>query len=135
MHRTRVYYQDTDAGGVVYYANYLKLFEKSWFEHLLSCGISLPEWEKQDTYVLVKRVELDLLDKSRYGDELETRTFVSDVKNAQFTLHHVVSRDGKPVARGHTLMVCVDKTGRPRRMPEDFKKRLLACQNNSATKT
>ena len=133
MYRTRVYYQDTDAGGVVYYANYLKLFEKSWFEYLLSCGISLPEWEEQGTYVLVKRVELDLLDKSRYGDELETRTSVADVKNAQFTLVHVVSRNGKPVTRGQTFMVCVDGTGKPKRMPEDFKTRLLACQSFSAT--
>jgi len=133
MYRTKVYYQDTDAGGVVYFANYLKLFEKSWFEYLLSNGISLPDWEQQGTFVLVKNVLLDLLDKAYYGEELEARTSVSDVKNAQFTLTHAVFRNGKAIARGETLMVCVDVKGKPRRIPEDFKKRLIACQTSSAT--
>jgi acyl-CoA thioester hydrolase len=133
MFRTRVYYQDTDAGGVVYFANYLKLFEKSWFEYLLSIGILLPEWEKQDTFLLVKKVLLDLLDKSQYGDELEAHTSVSDVKNAQFTFTHAILKNGKTITRGETLMVCVDVTGKPKRIPEDFKKRLLACQKRSAT--
>ncbi len=133
MFRTRVYYQDTDAGGVVYLANYLKLFEKSWFEYLSSIGILLPEWEKQGTFLLVKKVLLDLLDKSQYGDELEAHTSLSDVKNAQFTLIHAILKNGKTITRGETLMVCVDATGKPRRIPDDFKKRLLACQKHSMT--
>jgi acyl-CoA thioester hydrolase len=130
MFRTRVYYQDTDAGGVVYFANYLKLFEKSWFEYLSSIGILLPEWEKEGTFLLVKKVLLDLLDKARYGDELEAHASISDVKNAQFTLHHTILRDGKTITRGETLMVCIDAAGKPKRMPDDFKKRLLACQKH-----
>lgn len=131
MFRTRVYYQDTDAGGVVYFANYLKLFEKSWFEYLSSIGILLPEWERRGTFLLVKKVLLDLLDKSRYGDELEVHTSVSDVRNAQFTLAHAVVRDQKTITRGETLMVCVDTTGKPRRIPDEFKRRLLACQKHT----
>jgi acyl-CoA thioester hydrolase len=133
MFRTRVYYQDTDAGGVVYFANYLKLFEKSWFEYLSSIGILLPEWEKAGTFVLVRKVLLDLLDKARYGDDLEAHTSVSDVKNAQFTLDHAILRDGKTITRGETLMVCVDAVGKPKRIPDDFKKRLRACQKPSMT--
>lgn len=133
MFRTRVYYQDTDAGGVVYFANYLKLFEKSWFEYLSSIGILLPEWEKQGTFLLVKKVLLDLLDKSQYGDELEAHTSVCDVKNAQFTFTHAIKKNGKTITRGETLMVCVGATGKPRRIPDDFKKRLLACQKHSMT--
>ena len=134
MFRTRVYYQDTDAGGVVYFANYLKLFEKSWFEYLASIGILLPEWEKQGTFILVRKVLLDLLDKSQYGDELEVHTEVSDVKNAQFILTHTILKSDKAVTRGETLMVCVDAKGKPKRIPEDFKKRLLACLKDSVTK-
>ncbi len=133
MFRTRVYYQDTDAGGVVYFANYLKLFEKSWFEYLSSIGILLPEWEKAGTFLLVKKVLLDLLDKARYGDELEAHTSVSDVKNAQFTFNHTILKDGQMITRGETLMVCVDAAGKPKRIPDDFKKRLLACQKHSMT--
>ncbi len=129
MFRTRVYYQDTDAGGVVYFANYLKLFEKSWFEYLSSKGILLPEWERKGTFILVKKVLLDLLDKARYGDLLEAHASVSEVKHAQFTLDHTILRDDKTIARGQTLMVCVDATGKPRRMPDDFRKRLLHAEN------
>ena len=135
MYRTRVYYQDTDAGGVVYFANYLKLFEKSWFNYLLGIGISLPEWEKQGIFILVKKVSLDLLDKARYGEELEASSSISDVKNAQFTMNHAISRNGKAITRGETLMVCVDSTGKPMRIPGDFRKRLLACQESSPTTT
>ncbi len=129
MYRTRVYYQDTDAGGVVYFANYLKLFEKSWFEYLASIGILLPNWEKMGVFVLVKKALLDLLDKSRYGDELQVRTSVSDIKNAQFTLIHVIEKDGKTITRGETLMVCVDGLGKPKRIPDEFKKRLLHAKS------
>ncbi len=120
---------------MVYFANYLKLFEKSWFEYLFSIGISLLDWEQQGTFVMVRRVVLDLVDKSHYGDEVEAHTSVSDVKNAQFTLTHAVFKNGKVITRGETLMVCVDATGKPRRIPEEFKKRLLACQRSLATTT
>ena len=126
MYRTMIYYQDTDAGGVVYFANYLKLFEKSWFEHLLSLGISLPEWEKAGTYVMVKGVQLDLKEKLRYGDEIEVETRITSVKNAQFSLSHAVLKDGRLIAEGGTLMVCVDGSGRPRRLPLEWKGRLAA---------
>jgi len=129
MFRTRVYYQDTDAGGVVYFANYLKIFEKSWFEHLASIGILLPEWERTGTFVLVKKVLLDLLDRSQYGDQLEAHTLVSEVKNAQFTLIHTIQKNDKIITRGETLMVCVDATGKPRRIPDEFKERLLHAKS------
>jgi acyl-CoA thioester hydrolase len=125
MYSTRIYYQDTDAGGVVYFANYLRFFEKSWFEYLLSIGISLPEWEKLGTYVLIKTAFLDLLEKLKYGDIVSVNSSLKEVKNAYFVLMHTVSRDGKTITRGETKMVCVDSNGKPKRIPEDFKKRLL----------
>jgi len=126
MYTTRIYYQDTDAGGVVYFANYLKLFEKSWFEYLISIGVSLPEWEKTGTYVLIKNAFLDLVTKLQYGDTVRIVTVIKEVKNAYFILTHTVLKDGKTTTRGETKMVCVDRTGKPKRIPEDFKARLLA---------
>jgi len=127
---TRIYYQDTDAGGVVYYANYLKFFEKSWFEYLTFIGISLPEWEKVGTYVLIKNAYLDLIEKLQYGDSIKVITTIQEVKNAYFILTHIVLKDGKITTKGATKMVCVDKTGKPKRIPEDFKTKLLANTNN-----
>ena len=125
MYTTRIYYQDTDAGGVVYFANYLKFFEKSWFRHLLSIGISIPDWEKDGTYVIVKTVFLDITEKLLYGDEIAVETSVSEVKNAYFVLDHKVSKNNKTTAKGRTTMVCIDAKGKPKRIPEDFKARLM----------
>jgi acyl-CoA thioester hydrolase len=125
VYKTRIYYQDTDAGGVVYHGNYLRFFEKSWFEYLISIGISLPEWEKTGTYVLVKNAFLDLIEKLQYGDAITIETHIKEVRNAYFILIHTVLKDGKATTKGETKMVCVDKTGKPKRIPEDFKERLL----------
>lgn len=125
MYATRIYYQDTDAGGVVYYANYLKFFEKSWFEYLSSIGISLPEWEKLGTYVLIKNAFLDLIEKLQYGDTIKVVTTIREVKNAYFILTHTILKDGKTTTKGLVKMVCVDSRGRPKRIPEDFKTKLL----------
>ncbi len=126
MYRTRIYYQDTDAGGVVYFGNYLRFFEKSWFEHLLSLGISLPEWEKTGTFVMVKEARLDLKERLHYADEIEVRTSVVAMKNAQFSMRHQVLKEGRVVAEGETLMVCVDGSGKLKRLPAEFKRGLGA---------
>ena len=126
MYRTRIYYQDTDAGGVVYFANYLKLFEKSWFEYLVSIGISLPEWEKSDTYIIIRNASLDLMDKLKYGDIVQVDTSLKEVKNAYFVMSHSVSKDANVTTRGETKMACINGQGRPKRMPEEFRARLLA---------
>ena len=126
MYETRIYYQDTDAGGVVYFANYLKFFEKSWFEYLLSIGISLPEWEKTDTYVIIRNASLDLIDKLRYGDIVQVDTSLTEVKNSYFIMSHSISKEGKVTTRGETKMACINGQGRPKRMPEQFRAMLLA---------
>ena len=121
-----IYYQDTDAGGVVYFATYLRFIEKSWFRYFMDIGISLPEWEKSGTYVMVKSVFLDLIDKVRYGETIEVVTSVKEVKNAYFILAHTISKDGRPTTKAETKMVCVDSTGKLKRMPDPFKEKLLA---------
>jgi acyl-CoA thioester hydrolase len=126
MYRTRIYYQDTDGGGVVYFGNYLRFFEKSWFEYLLNLGISLPDWEKTGTFLMVKSVRLNLKEKLHYGDEIEVRTSIAGTKNAQFSMHHEVLKEGRSVAEGETQMVCVDGSGKLKRLPPEFKKRLEA---------
>lgn len=126
VYTARIYYQDTDAGGVVYFANYLKFFERSWFEYLDSIGISLPAWEKEGTYVLIKNAFVDLIEKLHYGDTIEVVTRVKEVRNAYFLLVHRVFKNGRITTRGQTTMVCVDTLGKPKRIPSDFKAKLLA---------
>jgi acyl-CoA thioester hydrolase len=124
MYSTRVYYQDTDAGGVVYYGNYLRFLEKSWFEYFMSLGISLPDWEKSGTYIMVKTVFLDLVEKVVLGDVIETVTSVKEVKNAYFVLSHKISKEGRVTTKAETKMVCVDGKGKLQRMPAPFREKL-----------
>lgn len=130
MYTTRIYYQDTDAGGVVYYANYLKFIEKSWFEYLMSIGLSLPEWESRGTYMIIKNASLNLIEPLRYGDTIIVVTDITDVRNAYFILSHRVMKGNKVVAECETKMVCIDGKGRPKRMPEDFRNVLLRNKIN-----
>jgi acyl-CoA thioester hydrolase len=122
MWETRIYYGDTDAGGVIYYANYLKYFEKSWFEYLAARGLSLAEWEEKGIYFIIKRVEVNFITSARYGEMIQVQTVVSEVKGASFTFQHrVMLKDtGKLLAEGKNQMVCITKEGKPRRLPEEF---------------
>ena len=131
MYSTRIYYQDTDAGGVVYYGNYLRFLEKSWFEYLMSIGVSLPEWEESDTYIMVKSAFLDLVDKVRYGDIIHVATSVKEVKNSYFVLAHIISRKSTITTKGETKMVCVDGRGKLKRIPEPFRERLTGNLSQS----
>ena len=126
MWETRIYYGDTDAGGVIYYANYLKYFEKSWFEYLAARGLSLAEWQEKGIYFIIKRVEVDYIASARYGEIIQVQTEVSEVKGASFTFQHqVVLKDtGQLLAEGKNQMVCITKDGKPRRLPEEFLKGL-----------
>ena len=77
MWETRIYYGDTDAGGVIYYANYLKYFEKSWFEYLAARGLSLAQWEEKGIYFTIKRVEVEYVSQTQYGEIIQVQTEVS----------------------------------------------------------
>jgi acyl-CoA thioester hydrolase len=124
MYSTRIYYQDTDAGGVVYYGNYLRFLEKSWFAYLMSIGISLPEWEKAGVYLMVKTALLDLVDKAQLGDVIEVVTSVKEVKKAHFILSHRITKEGKTTTKAETKMVCVDGKGKLLRMPAPLNEKL-----------
>jgi acyl-CoA thioester hydrolase len=75
--------------------------------------------------MIIKNVSLDLIEPLKYGDIITVKTEISLVKNAYFVMSHTVIRDNKPTTRCETKMVCIDKDGKPRRMPEDIRNRLL----------
>jgi acyl-CoA thioester hydrolase len=126
MWETRIYYGDTDAGGVIYYANYLRYFEKSWFEYLTARGLSLVAWEKQGIFFIIKRVEVDYISTARYGEIIQVQTDVAQVTRASFTFHHrVILKDtGRLIAEGKNQMVCISAEGKLRRFPSGFLQRL-----------
>ena len=126
MFETRIYYGDTDAGGVIYYANYLTYFEKSWFEYLATRGLSLVDWEQQGIFFIIKRVEVDYISSARYGEIIQVQTEVSEVTRASFTFHHrvIVKDTERLICEGANQMVCITAEGKLRRFPPGFLERL-----------
>ena len=86
----RIYYEDTDCGGVVYYANYLKYFERARTQYLEDRGLSVAELMKAGRVFVVVHAEVDYRAPARYGDTLEIETIISDMNPAAITFSHVV---------------------------------------------
>lgn len=113
----RVYYHDTDCGRVVYYANYLKYLEEARTEFFRSLGLDLARLAAGKTYFVVARLEISYLASARYGELLEVDAAVAEVKNSSLVFDQAVSRDGRPLVRARTTLVCVNANHRPRRLP------------------
>jgi len=86
----RIYYEDTDCGGVVYYANYLKYFERARTDYLEQRGLSVARLLKEGTQFMVVRAEVDYRAPARYGETLEIETRLAECGKASLTFAHVV---------------------------------------------
>jgi len=118
----RVYYEDTDAAGVVYYANYLKFIERARTEYLAAIGHPLAELERRHGIVfVVRRVAVDYLAPARLFDALEVTFQPERVGRAGLTAWQEVRRDGQPLARARVELACLDAASwKPARIPIDL---------------
>ena len=119
----RVYFEDTDAGGVVYYANYLKFAERARTEILRSAGFD--HRTLADTYGLqfvVRSCVLDFTAPARLDDALEVRSQIVTMGGASFTIRQEVFRSVEMLARADVRLACIDKTMRPVRLPAPLKR-------------
>lgn len=118
----RIYYEDTDCGGVVYYANVLKYFERARTEYLRDRGIEVAAYAAVGLLFLVSHVEIDYRAPARYNDLLSLESDVVDFTRTSLTFSHSLTRhrDDQLIAEGWVRLVCVDERGRPRRLPEEL---------------
>jgi acyl-CoA thioester hydrolase len=123
----RIYYEDTDCGGVVYYANYLRYFERGRTEYLRVRGVSPSGLLEKGALFVVRKVEVDYLAPARYDDLLVLETEVSAISGASVTFAQTIKKEGvdTPVARGAVVLVMVNGNGKPARIPEDLRAALL----------
>ena len=122
----KIYYEDTDCGGVVYYANYLRYMERARTEYLASKGFSVKKLADEGTVFMVLRVEIDYKSPARYGDTIEIETWVSDVTRVTSVFEHVM-RDkatGRVFTECRAKVVYVDAGGRPKRLTEEYVERV-----------
>jgi acyl-CoA thioester hydrolase len=114
----RVYYEDTDCGGVVYYANYLKYFERARTEYLEMRGYSVAALMKQSIIFVVVHAEVEYCSPGRYGETLVVETEIGDVTRAALTFSHVVREkvSGRVVVKGSARLAATDGNGKVRRL-------------------
>lgn len=123
--RVRVYYEDTDAAGIVYYANYLKFAERARTELLRQGGIDQSKFAADHGLVFaVKNCTIEYDSPARLDDVLTIRTVVRTIAGASLDLAQNIWRDGeaRPLARLSVRIVCLKAaTGKPERIPGDLK--------------
>ncbi len=120
----RVYYEDTDLAGIVYYANYLKFIERGRSEWLRDLGIDQMRI-KADTGVVfaVRRLEADYLRPAQFGDDLLVETVLAELGGSRIALAQQVLRDGVVLFDAKVLLACIGPRG-PARLPLDLRARL-----------
>ena len=120
MHRfsLRVYYEDTDLAGIVYYANYLKFIERARSEWVRELGLDQQGMRAEDGRVfVVRRIEADYLAPAHFDDLLQVETTVRAKGGARLVLDQVVLRGAERLFTAVVTLVCLDRAGRPVRLP------------------
>ena len=125
-HNVKVYYEDTDAGGVVYYANYLKFLERARTEALVTLGFNNRKIKKDfGALIIVKSCNIDYKISAHLEDELSIRSFVKSITRTSFFMNQFVSRGEDLIAEAKVHLVFVSKEGKPMKIPDslfqDFK--------------
>jgi len=123
--KVRIYYHDTDCGGVVYYANYLKYLEEARSEYFEERGLIIKDLIKEGIGFVVAHQEIDYKSPAVYGDTLEVKSHVPEATLTRVTFENeIANQDGRLIATAKTVLVFVDKTLRPKRIPEDMLRKL-----------
>ena len=125
----RVYYEDTDFGGVVYYANYLKFLERGRTEWLREMGIDQVAMKERGLVFVVRRAEVEFLAPARFDDLLTVRTGSAWVKRASAGMAQEIWRGADRLISAEITIACTDLSGRARRMPTEVCAFLVQLQD------
>ena len=126
FHKLKVYYEDTDAGGVVYYANYLKFIERARTEALATLGFNNKKIKEDfGSLIVVKSCNIEYKISAFLEDELSIRSFVKSITKTSFFMNQFISRGDDLIAEAKVHLVFVNIEGKPVRIPDtlfqDFK--------------
>lgn len=124
----RVYYEDTDLAGIVYYANYLKFIERARTEWVRSLGVDQGRLRAETGIVFaVRRVVADYLRPARFDDELAVVTRPLALSGARIVLEQAVMRGGERLFEAEVTLVCLTEAGAPARLPADIRRKLAGA--------
>ncbi len=121
FYKLRVYYEDTDCGGVVYYANYLKFLERARTEALFSIGFSNKKIQDQfNSLIIVKSCNIEYKKSAYLEDELKIRSFVKSITKTSFFMNQIITKDEDTIVEAQVHLVFVNKESKPIKIPEEI---------------
>jgi acyl-CoA thioester hydrolase len=120
----RVYYEDVDLAGVVYYANYLRFYERGRSEALWALGVDQTRMREEGRVFIVRRIEADYLAPARFEETIEVRTWIESAKRASLVMGQEIVRGGRTLNHAQVTVACMTLEGRPARLPSDLLTRL-----------
>jgi acyl-CoA thioester hydrolase len=132
LYPVRVYWEDTDAGGIVYYANYLRFAERARTELLRRSGIHQERQRREGgPLFVVRRCAAEFLAAARLDDDLVVATRIERVGAATLDLDQEVRREGAPLVRLKLQIACLGQRGRPTRLPATVRTALANLNDNA----
>ena len=121
FHKLKVYYEDTDSGGVVYYANYLKFLERARTEALFSIGFSNSKIKDLfNSLIIVKSCNIEYKKPAYLEDELNIRSFVKSITKTSFFMNQIITRDEEIIVEAQIHLVFINKVGKPIKIPDEI---------------
>ncbi len=121
FHKLKVYYEDTDSGGVVYYANYLKFLERARTEALFSIGYSNSKIQEEfKSLIIVKSCNIEYKKSAYLEDELTIRSFVKSITKTSFFMNQIITKNNELIVEAQIHLVFVNKDGKPIKIPDQI---------------
>jgi len=121
FHKLKIYYEDTDSGGVVYYANYLKYLERARTEALFSIGFSNKKvQEKFNSLIIVKSCNIEYKRPANLEDELTVRSFVKSITKTSFFMNQIITKEEEIIVEAQIHLVFVNIDGKPVKIPDEI---------------
>ena len=118
-HKVKIYYEDTETGGVVYYANYLKYLERARSEAIYSLGLTNTNLQKNhDTLIIVKSCNIEYKKPAKFEDELEIISSILSKTRSSFTMLQIIKKNEEIISEATVQLVTVNKEGKTIKIPE-----------------
>ena len=118
-YKFKIYYEDTDSGGIVNYANYLKYLERARSEAIYSLGLTNTNLQKDhDTLIIVKSCNIEYKKPAKFEDELEIISSILSKTKTSFTMLQIIKKNEEIISEATVQLVTVNKEGKPIKIPE-----------------
>ena len=121
FHKLKIYYEGTDSGGVVYYANYLKFLERARSEALFSIGFSNKKIKETfNSLIIVKSCNIEYKKSAYLEDELTVRSFVKSITKTSFFMNQIITKENEVIVEAQVHLVFINTEGKPIKIPDEI---------------